>query len=432
MARAGAAAVLALLVGCRSAPAPVPAGPPPATGRPPDLVLVTIDTVRADHVGPSYGWPRPTMPWLGEFSAGATVFADAVAPASWTLPTLVSLATGRPVAGHTVDRVERRLPPSVPTLAEELGAAGYQTAFFGVNPVLLVDRGPTRGFGTVWTDRGAAAGMVNQAVRRWLAEGRDPDQPLFLHVHYYDPHCPYRPPPAAVAALAGAALPPAPALPPALAEGAGCHAVRGPDGAVETALTAWHAAYDAELWSVDRALGALVGMLAAAGVDGGLAITSDHGESFGEHGIIGHSRSLWAPELQVPLVVRWPGQTTGRVERHRVGLVALPATLRAMALGGPDPLARVDADMDVLVETSAGPVPLVALYQGRRKLLAAGDAPVVAYALDSDPDEARPLPADSAPLEAARAAAAATAPAPVALEPDPAELELLRQLGYTL
>lgn len=397
-------------------------------------MLITVDTLRADHVGPSAVWPRPTMPWLTSFSSGAVVFERALAPSSWTLPTLVSLATGRTVPAHSVDRVERELPATVPTLAEELAAAGYQTAFFGVNPVLLVDRGPTRGFSQVWTDRGAAAGMLNQALAGWLRTGRDPARPLFLHLHYYEPHCPYRAPAWATQALEHAPVPAAGELSAALQAEAGCSALRDDNGVVIGDIAAYHAAYDAELRAVDRALEAAARLLREHGVEGLWAVTSDHGESFGEHGVLGHSTTLWEPELHVPLVVRYPGQTEGVRVRHRVGLVGLHGTLRAAALGGTDPLHGVEADQDVLATTRGGGTPWAALYRGRHKAVAVDGEPTVVIDLDADPDEHGPTLATAAAPDVAGAVRAArdTAPEPVELSPDAEELELLRQLGYTL
>jgi arylsulfatase A-like enzyme len=374
------------------------------------------------------------MPWLTRFSAGATVFERAIAPSSWTLPTLVSLATGRTVPAHTVDRVERELPPSLPTLAEELSAAGYQTAFFGVNPVLLVERGPTRGFSQVWTDRGAAAGMLNQALAGWLRTGRDPARPLFLHLHYYEPHCPYRAPAWATAALAEDPVPDAGVLSAGLRAEAGCSALRDDKGVVIGDIAAYHAAYDAELRAVDRALESAARLLGEHGVGGLWAVTSDHGESFGEHGVLGHSTTLWEPELHVPLVVRYPVQDRGLRVRPRVGLVGLHGTLRAAALGGEDPLASVSTDQDVLTTTRGGGAEWAALYQGRHKAVAVAGEPTLVIDLDADPDEHGPTLATRTAPDVAGAVRTAQegAPAAVELRPDAEELELLRQLGYTL
>lgn len=419
--------VTSLAVGCTS---PVPPAPSPR----PDLVLITIDTVRADHVGPSGGYGRPTMPIIGSFAASSTVYTQTIAPASWTLPTMVSLATGLGPLDHTVRTVERQLPTSMPTLAEELEAAGYQTAFFGVNPVFLVDRGPTRGFSSVWTDRGAAAGAVNQHVRTWLDTARQHDRPLFLHVHYYEPHCPYRPPQQALDALSSA--PVAAGGKATDVENIGCHAIRDDGGETATDLAEYHRRYDAELWSVDAALGRLRRILGERGIDEHdlWVITADHGESFWEHGEVGHSRTLWREELHVPLLVHRPGQAQGTAVPHRVALTDVHQTLRAAGIGGVDPLLQVDGDQDVLSATDAGPRPLLAWHSGRQKLLRTEGLPDVWFDLDADPLEQRPLSApppdlvgalDNAVQEATR-----RAPPPVPLDPSAAELELLRSLGY--
>lgn len=163
-----------------------------AQGPRPDLLLVVIDTLRADHLS-TYGYPRPTSPQIDALGARGVVCTDATSQSSWTLPSMASLLTGRRMFENA-----RRLPRDTPSLAERLAAAGYETAAFVGNPNLTRTGGFARGFdhfitrddtgGTTWD-----APDLEAAVNDWLAQHPPGDQPRFVYLHLLDPHWPYEP-----------------------------------------------------------------------------------------------------------------------------------------------------------------------------------------------------------------------------------------------
>ena len=169
---------------------PAPAEPP--VTRPPDLLLVVVDTLRADHLS-AYGYHRPTSPRLDAHAARGALFTDVTAQSSWTLPSMTSLLTGRLMFENA-----RRLPSAVPSLAERLRDTGYETAAFVGNPNLTRSSGFARGFdhyitrddtgGTTWD-----APDLEAAVESWLATHPPGDKPRFVYLHYLDPHWPYAP-----------------------------------------------------------------------------------------------------------------------------------------------------------------------------------------------------------------------------------------------
>ncbi len=159
----------------------------------PDLVLVVVDTLRADHLG-AYGWPRPTSPALDALGASGAVFTDNLSQSSWTLPSMASMLTGRRVFVNA-----QRLPDSVPSLAERLATAGYETIAFVGNPAMT---GPgstyARGFQTyvgredtgnqTWT-----AEDLRRTASDWLAKHPRKGKPRLVWLHFMDPHFPYEP-----------------------------------------------------------------------------------------------------------------------------------------------------------------------------------------------------------------------------------------------
>jgi len=313
-----------------AAPAAVPApaatpAPVSATDRPPDITFVVVDTLRADRLH-LYGAVRPTSPALDALALDAVVFDRAYAPSPWTLPSVASILTGLGPAAHTVTETDHRLPQEVETLAERLGAAGYETAFFGVNPYLNPVRGLDQGFETYQGLEGLAGASLNQRITGFLRT-REGGRPLFLVVHYFEPHCPYEPPPALAAALAAVPL-----VPTGRSVDAGtweglpdCYKVTDAEGQPQLDVDAWLEAYDAEVLQADGLVGELLEALRASGRydDALIAVAGDHGESFWERGGYGHGATLDEEVVRVPLVVRTPGGGAARV--------AAPVSLTGLA-----------------------------------------------------------------------------------------------------
>jgi len=301
---------------------------PGRTSSRPNVVLVSIDTLRADHLG-CYGYGPPTSPRIDAFAADAVVFDEAISAAPSTLAAHASILTSLIVPHHGASyRLKRPLPPSRATLAEILRDDGYATRSWNGGGQLDPAFGLGRGFDEYRSVQVAAAGQapprepsdadhLRSAVRRalgWLDETTD-SRPFFLFLHSYETHHPYTPDPA-LRALFGR-------FPTRLGETVSIDDLRrfnrGEWPLEPGDLAHIIASYDAEIRSADRAFGDLMDGLRARGLDKStlVVLTSDHGEEFGEHGRVGwHSHTLFDELLRVPLVVRLPG---GALAGTRVG-----------------------------------------------------------------------------------------------------------------
>ncbi len=392
-----------------------------------DTILVTIETTRADRVGPLYGHPRDTFPLLSNRAQTGRVYTRAYAPSSWTLPSIVSLYTGRSPLEHGVEAIDRQLPSELPTIGMALAGQGVQAAFFGVNPVFVVDRGLAAGFDHWQAEVGWPAGRLNQAVFRWLDEHRQPQRPLFLHIHYFDPHCPYIPPQTiAVSPPIADSMRTVPAS--RLDEMGGCYRIDRQDGTPELDLDIYLDRYDRELRAVDQALDRLLQRLTERGILGPedrLVVTADHGEAFWEHDDYGHSHTLWAETTRVPLII-WDADGPGLVETP-TGLTGLTLGLRE-GRGAP-PLHPEDAG-PVVQSTRAAGVPWVAVIATGERWLSDG---TTAWRTDPgvDPLDAATEVVSTTPEPDALVEARKQARVAPPLDPSDEELELLKALGYS-
>ncbi len=330
-ARGAALCLLAAAEGC------TPTAPGP---RGPDVVLVTLESLRTDRVG-AYGGAssgRPevaTTPNLDAFAAEATVYEDAHAVTSWTLAAHASLFTGLYPSGHQTTGPLDRLDDSYPTLAETLAARGWQTAAVVSGPYLRRTHNLGQGF-EIYDDSSASIAnrlahddVTNPALldglRRILDAERDPERPLFLFAYFWDSHFDYLPPPPWDAAFVPSAAERFDAR--ALDTNAAIHA------GMDAGRLAWlRAQYDGEIRWTDEHLGALFALLRERGLwDGALVIvTADHGEEFFDHGEKGHKNNLYAETVRVPLLVKYPGQREGRRDARLASQVdVLPTVLEA-------------------------------------------------------------------------------------------------------
>lgn len=267
-----------------------------------NLLLVTVDTLRADHCS-SYGYPKPTTPNLDRVAAAGVRVDLAYAPMSITGPSHSTIFTGDYPLTHGVVANGFVLPGKATTLAEILASRGYQTGAVVSSFPVNARFGLAQGFevyddeflnpGTVkekvWNDEQVGRSFDRRAdettrqVIRWLEQhGRGP-RPFFLWVHYFDPHLPYDPPEPFRSRFA----PPGPSP-------------RGmPIGT-----------YDGEIAFADEQMGALLDFLDRSGLAAKtlLVITSDHGEGLKNHGRMEHGYWIYEEEVRVPLVFRWPGE----------------------------------------------------------------------------------------------------------------------------
>jgi arylsulfatase A-like enzyme len=319
-------------------PAPLPGAP--------NVLLIVLDVVRSTDMS-LYGYERPTTPFLDRWAQGGVTFDNAIAPAPWTLPSHAALFSGivhRPASWQSPIRWKG------PVLAEVLGGLGYVTGGFMANLYYGGEHyGLQRGFihyeafprdmkvllQGAWVTRRVhrlirsrldpgprrpiykTAGQVNDDALAWV-DGRDADaqRPFFAFLNYIDAHEPYVPPapfnhrfarPGAQVALGGTG-----------------HTY----GAAE--VEDLRSSYDGSIAYMDSELERLFGQLEKRGLlDNTLVIvTSDHGEEFLEHGVMGHSHSLFLPALRVPLVIRDPARVPAGIRVPRtVGLTDIPATI---------------------------------------------------------------------------------------------------------
>ncbi len=371
--------------------------PEPAP-RPPDLALVIVESLRHDGL--------EQMPFLRGLGERYSSYALAVSPASWTLPSVASLLTGLPVHQHGVTTPESVLPVETLTLAEALGERGYTTALFGVNSWYGADRGLDQGFDVYRAWDGLSGGQLVEEVRTWLAGA--PDEPVFVVVHVFDPHCPYRPPASQTVRPAGGGRVLTHAE---WAQQGACFQVEDAHGAPELRVDAVKARYEAELRWTDDVLERLVGVLDHGRPGTGIAVVGDHGEAFWEHGTWGHGRTLHPEEIHVPAVWVSP-------ERHELGVVEGPphtSLMPVLHLAEAGGLEHLDEPAAISETSYDGPRRRAAWVQGGRVI----DAP---WGERADGDERW--------FEAARNALPGEA---VAAEERPlsvASEQALRALGY--
>lgn len=317
----------------------------------PSILFIVLDALRADRLG-SYGYQRETTPFLDEFARRSVRFEKAIAPSSWTLPSHISMFTGRLPSEHgaTLEPYDGRFP----TLAEILASKGFATAGFVANSMLVTRvQGMARGFlrwesiftGEVDTLRRTSVGRlveqklyarfdfpehppgrmdaveVNRRFLRWL--DTHPRRPFFAFLNFMELHEPYNPP------LAYASRFLKDPQPKKLRRRTAIQKVDD-----EEARQIWDGGYDASLAFLDAQLRNLFTELERRALAENLivVITSDHGQAILEHGLIGHRTSLYREQIHVPLLIALAGKTPqGYLVTDPVSLDALPATILGLA-----------------------------------------------------------------------------------------------------
>ncbi len=372
----GLALGLALLLSACDSSAPVRAGSRP------NVLLICLDTVRADHLG-TYGYDEfPTTPHLDALADRSTVFLDTVATAGWTKPSVPSFLTGTYPAQHGVYEGSARrasgawssdvLGSELTTLAERFHAEGYDTAAFVRNAQLRAGQGFEQGFALYQDEAGDARRIRWQATDWLLDRGEDP---WFLYLHLLDAHMPYDIPDDAATRFSGDAdLTPF--------RGSAWRQTRDQLNDGERPLDDELAETLAELYAgsirfMDEEIGQLLAHLARLELeqDTIVCVVADHGEEFLEHGRLGHGHGLWENLVQVGWILHVPGRPASR-EETPVGLVDLVPSLIAAAglpvdetLPGVDRLAHPGLRRPRFSEHKAPDSYLQALTDGSHKLM---------------------------------------------------------------
>ena len=467
---------------------PFAAVPPKEPGRP-DVLLVVMDTTRADAAPAPAGSRSPT-PSLARLAAAGTVFTHAFSTSCWTLPSHGSLFTGLAPSEHGATWASEHLSPDVATLAERFQRAGWRTAAFSANPWIVPEFGFGRGFERFTTGsadvrplrpwllafgaRGpwsGAASLFEDAAGLSLASealrdlgARDDPRPAFVFLNLLEPHLPYDPPRDALGPLAGSgwdrrALD---AIDQDRLRDLSPRSARAPREIEGLALL-----YAAEVAYVDALVGKIAAGLDAAGrLDATvIALTADHGENLGDHPPLDHQLGLWDSLVRVPLILRYPPRVRpGTADDALVSLVDVPGALLALAgaadAGGGGPLLGAHARDAVFFEYDRSPH-LLGLIRDRlemdpapwnrdlagirtrqAKWIEATDGRHEAYDLAADPGERRNLavggaapPPDVAALAARLREAIAARPRRPGVRGNAPPIsdeaaEKLRSLGY--
>jgi arylsulfatase len=383
----------------------------------PHLILISVDTLRADHLG-AYGDSRGLTPRLDALAAESVRFERAYAPAPLTLPSLAGLLTGRHPEELGVRDNVTALPRGARHLAQRLRERGFRTGAVVGNGILREYTGIATGFERYeldfsldWRpgDPDRSLLTTDEALRVAAALGEDPAAPFFLWVHYLDPHGPYDPPaPLRERHLEGErARPDGRRRLEVSGDSRGVGAIPRYQYHEPHREVAWYrAGYAAEIQVVDAEIGRLLDVLEERGLmeRAVVVFTADHGESLGEGDYwFAHGERLSDGSVRVPLLIRVPGRPP-EVRPEPVSLLDVAPTLAALAGAAWEPGAGVDlladggapAGRSLLLATgrAASGEPAVALVSRDWKLVrrsAPGDRAESLYRL---PDETRDLRAE--------------------------------------
>jgi arylsulfatase A-like enzyme len=403
----------------------------------PNVIVITLDTVRADHMS-LYGYDRSTTPNLDTFSENAIVFENAISPSSWTIPSHASIFTGKYPSNHNATHVTRFLRQSETTLAEILSSAGYNTAGFvggghskakyGFGQGFLTYRDRMDFFGYVNTyskydlrqavidffrtfyididrivlnvDRDRASPEINQDVFNWLEINRN--NPFFIFINYFDAHTPYNLGNEFRHLFTDQTTPYEEAWREIPVNRGGPVSFESVNYVMDL--------YDTEIRFQDHHLGNLFNKLEELDLIDNtvILITSDHGEEFYEHGFFQHSQTLYEEVIHVPLIVHYPEFEPNRIEQ-RVGITNIfPTVLEMVNITLPEdidsvsllPLLKNETGYDrdyVFAELFGNPMNIYeppeqyAIYSGDWKLIELSSQfpriPTSLFNLEDDPHE---------------------------------------------
>ena len=373
----------------------LPSCSPDETHRP-NVILVSIDTLRADHTG-LYGYGRDTTPFLDRFGEQCTVFENAFSPVPWTLPAHVTMLTGLSPSQHGVVEEDLAISPDVPMLAERLGAMGYQTVGLYFPGWIKERYGFGRGFNVFRSHRNAeeANAHLQEALKGLVTE-----RPLFLFLHLFDVHSapflpeersPYRSPdPFHEFFLPGAEarLPDVPAQE-IWEDGVTLDSVQ---------IEGLVALYDGGIRYADSQVEAAFSALDQAGLMSNslVIVTADHGEALGQRGQIGGHGNFYNEGLHVPLLVRDPlGAWAGRRLETAVSLADIVPTVLSQVGLAPEPhyLGRSLLDPNATGRVVTGSLGDEVQYFVRWPMKAVRYRDnAVAWDLLADPSETHPIP----------------------------------------
>jgi len=389
---------LACSVGCERGPGRNPEADPNA----PNVILLVIDTLRADHIH-GYGYPRETTPTLDRFIREGVRFDAAIAASSWSPPSHVTILTGTNPDRHKVFTFGFPIPAGIDPLAVHLKARGYATGMFSTHMALHRSVGRIReGLDTHFVDKRSDVKALAAALT-WVKTVK---QPYFLYMVLTSPHAPYdQHPPEYDRDYFHDTPPDADKTYPFAAaewvgEGGIPTSVRMND---ENTVGYYVDQYDREIRYLDDLIGRFWSSMEEAGLLGNtlLVVTSDHGEGLGDHDTFAHELYLYDFLVRVPLIVRHPERVpAGRVWSGQVPLADIVPTILGFA-GAPIPDALDGVDLSGALSTADGHVdPRLATasyrHRGFDRYMVRSDDYKLLYDAKADREELYDLRADPA------------------------------------
>jgi arylsulfatase A-like enzyme len=309
-----------------------------------NIVLITVDTLRADHLS-CYGYERKTSPNIDKIAEQGIIFKNAIAPSSWTAPSMVSLFTSVYPGNHGVVHgigyeknktlyIQEVFSDKLTTLPEILQELGYTTFAVANNYHLSEKFGFARGFDYFISPPCLPANAVNKIIYSWGEKIKNSNK-YFLWIHYFDPHYPYHPRTPWVDRYTNKTL----------TKKLKLHKKKTWDSVLRLIplfqknpeiLSNFVALYDSEINFVDSFIGELFKRL-QCDKDTLIIITADHGEEFLEHGYVGHGENLYQETIHIPLILKLPYSDTKRMFERQVNLIdIMPTILQMLEINAPE------------------------------------------------------------------------------------------------
>jgi arylsulfatase A-like enzyme len=428
----------------------------------PSVILITLDSLTASHLG-CYGYARETSPHIDAFASQATLYRRAYSTSPWTLPTHASIMTGKFPFEHGAHNFKLKgnapreypLDESFLTLAEALKREGFATAALTANTGYLAPRWKLNQGFDVYANRRVNGEGLNKAAFKWLDAHRD--ESFFLFLNYMDTHSPYNviKPSQRPDFLANVSSRHADPLFKDLMERMIDGEARLPEADVELLGDL----YDIAIANIDEYMQALFERLRELGLyeEVMIVLTSDHGEYFGEHGLVEHGKDVYQGGLWIPLIVKYPNQRKGEIVEGEVSSADIP---RLIFSRFPREIAKRylpqfsdEASERIVISENYYVYPAfwklgrlnrfnrerAVVYDWPYKLIRSSDGKHELYDLESDPDETENLFARQSDLaEEMRdrferfksGRVEMLEPGDEAIAPTPEQIEELKALGY--
>ncbi len=306
-----------------------------------NVILISIDTLRADHLG-CYGYARPTSPTLDKFASQGLLFEDVSTTSPWTLPAHASLLTGLYPSHNGVQTRRHRLPREIITLANVLRENGFLTTAVVNSHWLSKNYRLNQGFDdftyVVEDAEEVAPSKVGDKASKWLS--KHSSKPFFLFLHYLDVHSDYRSLPRYekqfVRPYSG------------IIDGSTAQIVTFRDGLLslnQADVSHLIDLYDAGIRQMDDSIARLFKLLKKKNLFDNtfIIVTADHGDEFLEHGGVLHGRTQFQELIHVPLIIRGPGLPQSKRIKHIASLVdVMPTTLSLLGIDPPAGLDGID------------------------------------------------------------------------------------------